>query len=97
MLSENEPLRGLEEGDVLMLSAAVKDGVKSCREALSVWLDRSESRPVEQAVHQAASRMLRSVAASEARPAGPAATLLVRLLLITLIEEMGRPHMVSLN
>jgi hypothetical protein len=97
VLPENEPLGRLEERHVLLLSTAVKDGVKSCREALALWLESSESSPVERAVHRAAAQMMRSVASSEARPVGPAATLLVRLLLIALIEEMGRPHIVTLN
>jgi hypothetical protein len=94
---DNEPVGGLEERDVLQLSTAVRDGVKSCREALSLWLESSESTPVERAVHRAAAQMMRSVAAAEARPPSPAATLLVRLLLIALIEEMGRPHILTLN
>ncbi len=97
MLPENEPLRGLEERDVLALSTVVKDGVGSCREALAAWLGSSETRPVEDAVARVSTRMMRSIAASDARPPGPAATLLVRLLLVALIEEMGRPYIVNLN
>jgi hypothetical protein len=97
MLPDNEPLRGLQEREVTMVNAAVKDSVKACREALTVWLGSSETQPVERAISQAAASMIRSMAASEARPPGPAATLLVRLLLIALIEEMGRPHVVTLN
>jgi hypothetical protein len=41
--------------------------------------------------------MMRAIAASDARPPGPAANLLVRLLLVALLEEMGRPHIVNLN
>lgn len=97
MLPDNEPLRGLQERDVTAVSAAVKHGVRACREALTLWLGSSETQPVERAISRAAASMVRSVAASEARPPGPAATLLVRLLLIALIEEMGRPHVVTLN
>ncbi len=79
------------------MSGAVKDGVKACREALSTWLGSSDTRPVQRAVTQAATSMLRAIATSEARPPSPGATLLVRLLLIALIEEMGRPHVVTLN
>jgi hypothetical protein len=94
---DNEPLRGLEEEDVLALAAAVRDGVRSCRTALSLWVDQGEPAPVEDAVARGAAMLLRAVAASEARPPGPAATLLVRLLLVALIEEMGRPHAITLN
>jgi hypothetical protein len=97
MLHENEPLRDLEERDVVALSATVKDGVGACREALVAWLDGSEPRPVEQVVAQVSARMMRAIAGSDARPPSPAANLLVRLLLVALIEEMGRPHIVSLN
>ena len=97
MLPDNEPLRSLEERDVLALGAAVKDGVNACRDALAVWLGSSEPGPVEEAVAQVSTRMLRSVAVSEAHPAGPATTLLVRLLLVALIEEMGRPHIINPN
>src|SRR5712691_1552578 len=97
MLHENEPLRGLKERDVVALSATVKDGVGACHEALVAWLGSSEPRLVEEAVAQVSARMMRSIAASDARPPGPAATLLVRLLLVALIEEMGRPHIVNLN
>ena len=97
MLPDNEPLRSQEERDVLALGAAVKDGVNACRDALAIWLGSSEPGPVEEAVAEVSARMLRSAAASEARPAGPATTLLVRLLLVALIEEMGRSHILSPN
>lgn len=97
MLPNNEPLRGLREREVTAVAGAVKDGVKACREALTLWLGSSETQPVEEAISRAAASMVRSIAATEARPPGPAATLLVRLLLIALIEEMGRPHVVTLN
>jgi hypothetical protein len=97
VLPENEPLGELEERDILIVSAAVKDGVRSCRDALALWLDSSESRPVEDAVARASAMMMRTVAASDARPPGPAALLLVRLLLVAIVEEIGRPHVVTLN
>jgi hypothetical protein len=97
MRPENEPLRGLAEGDALAVGAAVREGVHECRLALAGWLDSSDSRPIEEAVSQVASRILRPVAASDARPPGPAAVLLVRLLVVALLEEMGRPHIVTLN
>jgi hypothetical protein len=95
--SDNEPLRSLEEDDVRAVAAAVREGVRGCRDALAVWLDHAESGPVEDAVARTAATLLRTVAASEARPAGPATTLAVRLLLVALIEEMGRPHAIVLN
>jgi hypothetical protein len=97
VIPENEPLEGLDVHEVVMVSSAVKAGVAACREALSAWLDGSTSQPVERAVGQAASMMLRSVAVSDARPPGPAGTLLVRLLLVALIEEIGRPHLLTPN
>lgn len=97
MRSDNEPLRGLEERDVLAVAAAVKSAVRGCRDALTLWLDHAESGPVEDAVADTAAALLRTVAASEARPAGPATTLAVRLLLIAVIEELGRPHAIVLN
>jgi hypothetical protein len=97
VLPDNEPLRDLEAADVLVLGAAVREGVNSCRQALTAWLDTSETGPVEDAVAQAATRLLRSVAAADARPPGPATTLLVRLLLVAVIEEMGRAQVVTLN
>ena len=97
VIPDDEALRGLQEGEVAVLNAAVKDGVRSCREALAHWFGTSESAPVELAVRQAVSRIVRSVAMSEARPPSPATTVLVRLLLVALIEEMGRPHVVTLN
>jgi hypothetical protein len=97
MLPDNEPLKSLQERDVLALGASVKDGVNACRDALAAWLGSSEPGPVEEAVAEVSARMLRSVACSEARPAGPATTLLVRLLLVALIEEMGRAHILSPN
>jgi hypothetical protein len=95
--SDNEPLRGLEEGDVLAVAAAVEQGVRGCRDALVLWLDHSESGPVEDAVARTAATLLRTVAASEARAPGPATTLAVRLLLVALIEEIGRPHAIVPN
>lgn len=97
MLPDNEPLSGLEERDILVVSAAVKEGVRSCRDAMTLWLGSSDSQPVEEAVARVSSMMMRTVAASDARPPGPAALLLVRLLLVSLVEEMGRPHIVSAN
>lgn len=97
MRPDNEPLRGLEGREVAAVSGAVKDGVRACRGALSAWLGSSDTRPVELAIGQAAASMLRAVAASETRPPSPGSHLLVRLLLIALIEEMGRPHVVTLN
>jgi hypothetical protein len=97
MRPDDEPLRGLQERQVVAVSGAVKDGVRACRDALSGWLGSSDTGPVERAIACAAASMLRAVAASEARPPSPGAHLLVRLLLIALIEEMGRPHVVTLN
>ncbi len=97
MIPDDEALKGLQERDVVVLNAAVKDGVKACREALTHWFGTSESAPVEQAVRQAVSRMVRSLSVSDARPPTPATAVLVRLLLVVLIEEMGRPHVVTLN
>jgi hypothetical protein len=94
---DNEPLGGLEERDVLAVAAAVRDGVRNCRDALSLWMDHAEPGPVEDAVARTATMLLRTVAASDARPPGPAATLLVRLLLVAIIEELGRPHAITLN
>jgi len=97
VIPDDEALRGLQERDVVVLNAAVKDGVRACREALAQWFGTSESEPVEQAVRQTVSRIVRTLATSDARPPSPAATVLVRLLLVALIEEMGRPHVVTLN
>ena len=97
MRSDNEPLRSLEERDVLAVAAAVGEGVRGCRDALVLWLDHAESGPVEEAVARTATTLLRTVAASEARAAGAATTLAVRLLLVALIEEIGRPHAIVLN
>jgi hypothetical protein len=97
MRPDNEPFRGLAEEDALAVGAAVRGGVQECRLALAGWLDNSDSRPIEEAVSRVAARILRPVAASDARPPGPAAVLLVRLLLVALLEEMGRPHVVTLN
>jgi hypothetical protein len=93
----NEPLRGLEERDVLAVAAAVRDGVRGCRDTLALWMDHADSAPVEDAVARLAAGLLRTVAASEARPAGPATTLAVRLLLVALVEEIGRPHVIVPN
>jgi hypothetical protein len=97
MRQDNEPLRGLAEEDALAVGAAVRGGVQECRLALAGWLDSSDSRTIEEAVSRVATRLLRPVAASDARPPGPAEVLLVRLLLVALLEEMGRPHVVNLN
>jgi hypothetical protein len=97
MRPENEPFRGLAEEDALAVGAAVRGGVQECRLALAGWLDSSDSRSIEDAVSRVASRILRPVTASDARPPGPAAVLLVRLLIVALLEEMGRPHVVTLN
>ncbi len=97
VVPENEPIRELEARDVLAVGAAVREGVRECRQALAGWLDRSEAGPVEATVSRAAARMLRSAAVSAARPPGPAEVLLVRLLLAALIEEMARPHVLTLN
>jgi hypothetical protein len=97
MRQDNEPLKGLAEEDALAVGAAVRAGVQECRLALAGWLDSSDSRTIEEAVSRVATRLLRPVAASDARPPGPAAVLLVRLLLVAVLEEMGRPHVVNLN
>ena len=97
MLPENEPLQGLEQRELTALRAAVQEGVRACREALSVWFTSSESQPLEEAVNQAASKMLRLVGTLEEGAPGPATHVLVRILLISIIEEMGRPHVLQLN
>ncbi len=97
MWPEPEPRVGLEERDLRRLHATVRDGVTSCREALSAWFDTSESRPLEDAVSQAATKMLQVAGTLGAGVREPAAAVLVHLLLIAVIEEMGRPHVVSPN
>jgi hypothetical protein len=97
MRPENEPLRGIAEEDALAVGAAVRGGIQECRLALAGWLDNSDARAIEEAVGRVAARVLRPVAASDARPPAPAAVLLVRLLLVALLEEMGRPHVITLN
>src|SRR5262245_19324795 len=97
MRPDKEPLKGLAEGDALAVGAAVREGVQECRLALAGWVDCSDARPIEDAVSRVATRILQPVAAAEERAPGPAAVLVVRLLVVAVLEEMSRPHVVTLN